>query len=178
MLDGRSHSFFGALVHGQPGPDNTTQDRIVKTGQGTLVVPQHCPVRLDDQTDPSVATFTGRFLMTGIWRFAWLDDESYDLVFEPDAQSLAALPHWKQTGTGAVVFDNAHEFLATILTHQARNRLRFRRQLTVYGRATIMADHLATACQNGWLHFQVRFLGAVTAAATEPQPAAQENSGG
>ncbi len=84
----------------------------------------------------------GTLVMDGSWRFRWLDDVNFELVFRPDDRS--SLPHWS-AGPVAIAFENAHEMLAALMTREARLGLRQRLQLQVFGRARITADHLAVA---------------------------------
>ena len=97
-------------------------------------------LRNDRQTGPAApAIDMGTVVMNGLWRFRWLDDVNYELLFEPDDAST--LPRWPAASEPVtVMFENAHEMLGALMTRKARLGLRLRPQLNVFGRAKITAD--------------------------------------
>ncbi len=83
----------------------------------------------------------GTLVMDGTWRFRWLDDVNYELVFVPDDTSN--LPSWSPQD--AITFENPHAILNTVMTHKGRLGLHQRRQIVVFGRARISADRFSTS---------------------------------
>jgi hypothetical protein len=130
---------------GLSGPTGEARQASTQPAEtAKLVIPGASPLHFVGENDTHHALFDGTLVMAGTWRFRWRDDVHYEFVFTPDDAST--LPYWPASAEPvAITFENPQAVLDTVMSRKARLGLRHRRQLDVYGRATITADRFTTA---------------------------------
>ncbi len=124
-------------------------------------------MKFDKIGDHFIATFTGRFLVEGEYRYGRLtdnpeNDASYDLidlVFVPDAAYRATLPYWYERGpVTELAIENQEEFAATVIGPALMRSIKDRKRHSLTGRAAIWVDRYTVSIECDWPTYSVHFL--------------------
>ena len=141
-----------------------------------IIFPPTSPVSPIDSAEPGGRRFTGRYAMTGHFRYV-VDTPQRDAILEfvPDPADARRLPYFADLGhVRHVEFDNPSTFLEDVIPAATLTRLA-KGELTTYsGRARIVVDGLFASVDCDQPGYTVTFVAvesiADVASASEPAP--------
>jgi hypothetical protein len=127
-------------------------------------------------TSPLDAAFTGRFVLTGAFKYGCEFDcegpvrpSEFALYIIPDPALAARFPHWANTHNDVrVTITGAEPFLRGLITPKQGAALNSGKVPSVTGRAAILVDEFHTSVECGTVFWSARFVAIASPAKVEP----------
>ena len=131
-----------------------------------LVIPAKCPVRFAAIGPGGTVLFKGRFLLSGLYRYAYAAADAgsrvadgFKLCFVPDRAMAMGLPHWEEQRTAATLeFENPDVFVQAVIRPPVLRSLYDDRIPSVSGRASVWVDGYSALSDGDRSVYCVRFM--------------------
>jgi hypothetical protein len=158
---------MAALVAAAPIPVMGASSEKVHVADGVdYTVPLNSPVKFASTGQYDVASFSGRFLMSGSYHYGYITNdrraEDYgdlELYFLPDNRLAMRLPYWAQRHpVREVRFRNERAFVMAVVPSKERDALKRRKILSTSGRATVVVEAYQASIECDYPTYSVMFV--------------------
>ncbi len=130
-------------------------------------VPSKSPVQFASLGKFGVATFRGRFVMSGTYHYGYLTDDPradatygvLELYFLPDENVAAQLPYWVQRKpVHEIRFRNDNAFVRAVITPETIEVLKKKQVFSVEGRTSIVVSDYQASVECDYPTYSVLFV--------------------
>jgi hypothetical protein len=142
--------------------------KIVAKEGAIYLVPAGSPVKFKSNDEWTVASFQGQFTVSGSYRVQYDGVPArkncevcvpiWNVNFKPDRAQARKLPHWTRGPVRELYFQNADEFVGSILSEKTTNQLRSGEMLVASGRTTLIVENFTASVDCDTASYSVRFV--------------------
>ena len=134
-----------------------------------FAIPKATPVQFASLEQYGVATFAGRFLMSGTFYYGYESDDPnadatyglLELYFIPDKRLAAKLPYWSQRGhVHEIRFLNERAFVNAVISQKSIKNLAEKKIRSLSGRASVLVEGYQASVECDYPTYSVTFVSA------------------